>query len=270
MSGRDDTAVSSVFYAPPGKHSGDTLFLPPDEAHHALRVRRIHPNEELVVVDGEGGWFRAVQAGNGAAPCPPGHLPLRILVERREVGESHWRLTLAQAVAKGKAFDTLVEKATELGVAAILPLITERVVARRDPGESAGRRERWQRIALAAMKQCGRSRLPGILEPIRLADLAGRFREYDAVVCASCLETSRTVEEAIRRSGEERDIPTSILALVGPEGGFTAQEEELAVAAGAIPITLGPRTLRTETAGAVIAALVAAALQARVCGPVSR
>lgn len=279
--GRGESAVSSVFYAPPEKRAGDAIYLPPDEAHHAMRVRRIRPDDVLVVVDGEGGWYRAVAAGSSRDPRRAGgadaaatagrgepgagfagHLPLRIVEERREIGESPWRLTLAVAVPKGKAFETVVEKATELGVAAIVPLTTARVVVRREPGEGGGRQDRWQRIALAAMKQCGRSRLPGIQDPMRLADLAGRFSGFSAVLIASGPEESRTVESAIRELAPDRAAPgaPSLLALVGPEGGFTSEEEELAIGAGAAAVTLGPRTLRTETAAVAIAALVESAM----------
>lgn len=105
-------------YAPASERDGETILLPPDEAHHALRVRRLRPTEAVAVVDGEGGWYRCVadgagQAERGARGTPT--LRVRILEERREVGEPAWHLTLAQAVGKARKFELVVEKGTESG-----------------------------------------------------------------------------------------------------------------------------------------------------------
>jgi len=288
MSPKDRTTAGSL-YAPPEAREGDTLFLPPDEAHHALRVKRIRPDEELIVVDGAGRWYRTVVQGgsrdqitrglstaartarpgkNGRAYPPDGDaggslekaLPLRILETRENVGESGYRITLGQAVGKGRTFESVVEKGTELGVARFIPLSTDRVVVRPNSATVKARRQRWQRLALSAMKQCGRSRWPEVEAPRSLQELRTEFDRYDAVLLAWNPEEEMTVGEALSRAGFSHGSSPSVLALVGPEGGFTDEEVRTALAAGARAVTLGPRVLRTETAGMVMVALVGAAL----------
>ena len=254
-------------FAPPECWNGQHIVLPPEEAHHALRVRRVRPGEEMTVVDGLGRWGRTVAAGaevqeRGGRGAPT--LRVRILEERRDVGEPAWRLTLAQGVGKSRKFDLVVEKATELGAAAFIPLSTDReIVPARSPG-ALTRHERWRRIAIAAMKQCGRSRLPDIAMPHTMAELAPRFREFDITLVAWEHEEFTTIPAALRAGGIRPGEPSRILVMVGPEGGFTSNEIEAAIEAGAATVTLGPRRLRTETAGFVVPALVGAALDASI------
>jgi 16S rRNA (uracil1498-N3)-methyltransferase len=252
-------------YATPEWRQGDQIVLPPEEAHHALRVRRIRPGEEMIVVDGEGGWCRTVAEGaamheRGGRGAPT--LRVRILEERHEVGEPPWRLTIAQGVGKGRKFDFVVEKATELGAAAFIPLSTDReIVPMRSPG-ALTRHERWRRIAVAAMKQCGRSRLPDIEMPQSMHELAPRFKDFDLALVAWEHEELTTIPAALRAAEIAPGTPCRILIMVGPEGGFTSNEIETAIEAGAVMVTLGERRLRTETAGFVVAALVGASLDA--------
>jgi len=154
-----EAAVSGSFYAPPESCDGRTIRLPAEEVHHAFRARRLRPDEEIIVVDGTGGWYRAVVEGSrtdarGAGPRRPadaGFLSLTILEERREVGESPWHLTLAQAVGKGRKFELVVEKGTELGVSTFIPLSTDREIVTVSSAGLERRRQRWQRIAHAAL-----------------------------------------------------------------------------------------------------------------------
>jgi 16S rRNA (uracil1498-N3)-methyltransferase len=150
-------------------------------------------------------------------------------------------LVLAPALLKGPRMDTLVEKVTELGVARLAPVLTERVVAR---GEH---RERWERIAAAAAKQCGRTRLPVLVPPCPLAE---RLSEPGPAVRLIAWEAERTT-----RIGDLPATADAALLVTGPEGGFTADEIALARAVGCRPVGLGARILRAETAAIVAVAL---------------
>jgi 16S rRNA (uracil1498-N3)-methyltransferase len=217
------------------------LVIPPTEAKHA-RVARVVMGEPIEVLDLDGG------VGIGRLVCWNG-ASCRVAVDRveRERGELAAPVVLAVGVLHTAAFDWLVEKATELGATAILPVISERVQGRRHDA----RVERWQRIAEAAVAQCGRSRPPRIGEPLRLAALLAEARGARLVADVGA-EPLRDL--AVDEAG--------VTLLVGPEGGLTDREVAAAYAAGFRGLPLGPRTLRAETAAlaslAVVGALFAA------------
>jgi 16S rRNA (uracil1498-N3)-methyltransferase len=219
------------FLVPQPAREGSDVELDPAEAKHA-RVRRIRRGEEIVVLDGRGWSAFAVVDTVGARA-----LRVRIVRERPERhGESSLDLTLAVALLKSDRFDWLIEKATELGVTRMRPFASRFSLAR----PSAARRERWRQIALAATKQCGRSVPPEVHPPVA----------FDAVLRqiggTKYLFTEGT--EIARRQPDEPIPPQSVSILIGPEGGFTDEECSAAEAAGCRRISLGPRTLRAETA----------------------
>jgi 16S rRNA (uracil1498-N3)-methyltransferase len=159
-------------------------------------------------------------------------------------------LTLAQAVLKGSSMDDVVRDATMMGVAAILPLVTEHTIARR--AASSHGAERWRRVAIASVKQCRRARVPDIAEPVSFDAFLAQRREGTALLL---------VEPSVGgvKPSRVRDLsqqPQSATLVVGPEGGWAPQEVQAAVAAGFVAITLGPLTLRAESAAfAALAAL---------------
>ena len=235
------------FYVDPEAVHGESLILEGEEAHH-LRVRRYRTGDTIDVIDGAGTFFgaRIESLEKDEATCT-------ILSRHPEKGENSVELWLAVSLLKGQGrFDSLVEKATEVGVAAISPMVTERTVAQ--PG-SARKPDRWQRVALAGAKQCGRSRVPRL-------DGAGGFAEVLELYSRECSKLllatpsiSHTVVEASPRHFE--NTPGARLGLlIGPEGGFTAEEEQAAFDAGATPYSWGSRTFRTDTASVVLSALV--------------
>ncbi len=194
--------------------------LPRAEAHHARHVLRLKPGNEITVFDGRGRQARCRLTETGS---------LEIL-ERSITPPPPCRITLAQAITK-KHMDFIVQKATELGVAAIIPLITERTIARPDKSD------RWREIALEACKQSGNNWLPDISVPRPLARVV--TGSYDLKLIAAL--TPGTVPLRVQRV-------RSVLLLIGPEGDFTPAEVEQARAAGCVPVSLGPLTLRAETA----------------------
>ncbi len=241
----------TAHYAPPSFVEGERLRLPEEEARHAVRVLRRRPGDEVVVVDGEGGWYR-VRLDRVDRKHASG-----IILERREnVGEPDDELVVGIAVLKNpNRFETFLEKAVELGVTAVAPLLTARTE------KAAVKAARAHRIMVAAMKQCGRSRLPRLApaEPFA-AFLEGEPAEL-GVICHEKTGAEAGILPALRA----RPAARRVCVLVGPEGGFTDDEVEAAERAGYRAVSLGPRRLRAETAGiaAVAAVMLARSDEAR-------
>ena len=235
--------MPSFLVRPEDVESG-TLVLRDAEAQHLVRARRHRAGDEIDVIDGRGRFYRAriTSTERGAVHCD-------VLACEEEVGESRVRLSLAPALTKGQRFDFVVEKATEVGVAHIAPVLTQRGIVR---PRSENRLERWQRLAQAAAKQCGRSRLPTICRPEPLAAVFGRLKEQSDVVL---MATPSGSEGALRPCLAGRRA-TRVGLLVGPEGGFSPAEQLHAQEAGAEVFCWGRRALRADTASIVLAALV--------------
>lgn len=168
------------------------------------------------------------------------------------------RVTLAVAVPQGDRWDWLVEKATEAGAAEVWPVLFARGVVRPDPA----RRERWERIAREACKQCGRSVLPGVPGPVALRDALPRLRALGPLFLGEPGPSARPLPEAFRAAG----CPAACSVLVGPEGGLEAWEEDEAASAEAVRVSLGPYVLRTETAALAAVVAVRAAAVGRCAG----
>ncbi|HZQ62693.1 MAG TPA: 16S rRNA (uracil(1498)-N(3))-methyltransferase [Casimicrobiaceae bacterium] len=222
---------------------GSTIELPPAVTHHATRVVRMGVGDAITLFDGTGGEYEAQLVGvdrRGAHARIDRFSP----VER----ESSLSVTLVLAIVASDAMDYAVRKAVELGVHAIIPVVTSRS-APMPPGPRADKRvAHWNEIAIAACEQCGRNRVPEVSAPINLGDYAPADDEK-LFVCAP------EDAAAIGSASAERSCAVAI----GPEGGFTRVETEALDRRGATRVSLGPRILRTETA--VCAAL--AVLQAR-------
>ncbi|MDK2855823.1 MAG: rRNA (uracil1498-N3)-methyltransferase [Bacillota bacterium] len=236
------------FYAPPEHFTGGRVHLSAEEAHHVCRVLRLGPGAQVYVFDGLGREYLVeIEIANGRAVSG------RILAELPQGREAPLALTLAQGLAKGDKLELVIQKATEIGVQAVIPLHTARSVVK--PSEGTRRTERWQRIAREATKQCGRAFVPRIESITTLRALSERFGEFDAVFIFWEEERARRLKAALAELAERGSV-RRLLILVGPEGGFTPDEVGLVVEAGALPVTLGPRILRTETAGLVAASII--------------
>jgi 16S rRNA (uracil1498-N3)-methyltransferase len=237
--------MTTTFYAPPDRFSGTRIELPEDEARHAVRVLRHRAGDEIVVVDGAGGRFRVRLAeadGNRAAGD--------IVSEERDAGEPAYRLTIGLGLLKNPSrFETFAEKAVELGVAEIAPLVTERAE------RASVKHARIENILVAAMKQSGRSRLPVLAEPRPLRAML----EAEGGLKLICHEASAP-EDALVARLRQHTPPAAVTVLVGPEGGFSHGEIEAAISAGWLVTSLGPRRLRAETAALAAAAGVSLVL----------
>ena len=232
------------FYAPQIAFAPDgrAVSLSADEARHARGVLRLQPGDEVYVFDGAGKEFRcAVRefVHDGAA--------LKVLEEVEPARpESSLNLTLGIALLKGEKFDLVVQKATELGAARIVPVATSRADVRIRDGDEAKRKvTRWQRIALEAAKQCGRARMLEIEEPVAFKVLIDRPAEERELRLMFAERDGSSLAE-VARNPQSGSVKVS--ALVGPEGGWADEDIDLAREAGWRIVTLGGRTLRAETA----------------------
>ncbi len=228
--------MSARFLVSPERLSGSRAVLTGTELHH-LRVRRLHAGSEVVLSDGLGhqrtGVVVALERQQAVVVLRPEEPPER---------ESRLRLVLAQAALKADKMDLIVEKATELGVSEIVVFNCERSIGHPSPH----RRARWQRIACGAMKQSQRSTAPALVGPISFEQLLSRPEPLRLLFWEG---------EFVASLADVNGAPGAILAVVGPEGGFSAAEVEQASACGFHAVGLGPRTLRAETAAVVAAAL---------------
>jgi len=219
------------------------LCLTGSEAHHARHVLRARRGERVVVLDGAGHEFLCeVQESDRDKTR-------LAVVEKRCHPAPPNRITLLQAVPKGKLMEAIVQKATELGVSRIIPLLTERVVAHYDDEDAAHRASKWQLVAREAIKQCGSPWLPEIEPPATPEGFLARKEAFEMPLIASLASGSRPAREYFStfRATHNR-MPKSVCIWIGPEGDFTSHETEAIKSEGALPITLGPLILRAETA----------------------
>jgi 16S rRNA (uracil1498-N3)-methyltransferase len=227
-------------YVDAALESDARLVLSGSAAGHLSRVLRLRPGAALTLFNGQGGEYAAgierVQ-GSRVTVAVGAHQPL----ER----ESPFPLTLAQGVSRGERMDLVVQKATELGVSRLVPVLTERSIVRLDEERSDRKSSHWRAIAIAACEQCGRNRLPEVTLPARLAEFLRGSAADDTKVLLSP-EATRRIEDVPRPQ-------RGATVLIGPEGGLTDEEQQSALANGFVAVRLGPRVLRTETAA--IAAL---------------
>jgi len=231
------------FYLPIEQENGSSVVLTGGEAHHGLRVLRIRKGEEVTVLDGKGHLYLCVVSDTG-------HDAIRLELKRKIFVEpqSH-RITLVQAIPKGKIFDSIVQKATELGAFRVTPLLSERVLTQLDQNKSGNRVEHWRAVAIEAIKQCGSAWLPQIEAPVSPRVLLSRRESFDLFFIASLGDDARHPREWFCKFQKEQNRkPASICVWVGPEGDFSPDELAAAKAAGAAPITLGRLVLRSETA----------------------
>ncbi len=231
------------FFLPAEQCQPPVLSLTGGEAHYALQVLRIRRGERVSVLDGAGTEYRCE-----VQDCRRGQVDLKV-VERSSVPRLPWQITLLQALPKGKLFESIIQKATELGVARVVPLLSERVVAHLDAGEAAEKRDKWQTVAIEAIKQCGSAWLPKVETPITPHDFLSRNEPVELAMVGSLQPGSRHPRQYFQEfEREHHRRPELVSVWVGPEGDFTPAELELIQAAGAKPITLGRLVLRTETA----------------------
>jgi len=226
--------------------TGGTVLLDGERAHYIGRVLRARPGDDIWLFNGDGHEFRAaieridrstVALAVGAMTTPASESPLE--------------LRLVQGISKGERMDTVVQKATELGVTRISPVHSEFSVVRLDTARTRTRLKHWQRIAQSACEQCGRTVPPRIDAPQTLADACGASASHAVTRLALAPDAAAPLQTMAPPAAR-------VELLVGPEGGLSDAELELAARTGFTAVSLGPRVLRTETAAIVALALLQA------------
>ena len=220
---------------------GDVVALSRDESHHLKDVRRVDIGGRVVLFDGSGTDYVGRVAGLGRDG-----VTVEIVEVRANDREAAVAVTLAVSVVKAGPTDQLVNTCTQLGMRRLVPIITERSVVK--PG--ANRIERWRRIAITACKQCGRSIVPEIELATSFADVLESVTRHEVAVIASMGPDAQPLLAAMPRACR------TALCLIGPEGGFTDEEESAATDAGCLPVSLSRSILRTETAAAAALAII--------------
>ena len=237
---------SHRFHLPAAEWSEGALTLRGDEAHHCASVMRCAVGDRVVIFDGQG------QEAGGSIESAS-NAEVVVSVRTRELTpRPPAALTLCQSVPKGKNMDLIVQKATELGVSRIVPLLSDRTVVRLEGAELEKKRAKWQRVALEACKQCGQNWLPEVAAPVSVGDfLRGEGAdsgEAELRLVAAIDDRARSLKEILADNGDEADVATAASIMIGPEGDFTPAELDAAMNAGFRPMSLGPIVLRSETA----------------------
>jgi 16S rRNA (uracil1498-N3)-methyltransferase len=238
-------------YVPEPLAVGNEVPLPEQAGTHLTRVLRLEEGAPLTLFNGAGGEYSATL---GARHGKSGRSTARVVSHDPVERESPLSITLLQGVARGERMDLIVQKATELGIARIVPVLAERSVVRVDSKQRARKQEHWQGIVIAACEQCGRNRVPIVDEPMPLGDALAKL-PADSARALLAADAGQSLADFAAR-GARRPLAL----LIGPEGGLADNERQFAAARGFQDCRLGPRILRTETAGlAALATLQAVA-----------
>lgn len=215
--------------------SGAETMLPTAGAYHVARVLRMREGAPLSVFDGAGAEFLAeITRVDGD------RVSVRIGQPMATTTESPLRITLVQGVSRSERMDWTLQKATELGVAAIAPVLSARSVVRLDEKQTERKQSHWRGIVIGACEQCGRAKLPSVASPVTLRNYLANTRKEGLRLVLSPSAPGSLAGLA--------SLPTKVELLIGPEGGLDDDELTMANKAGFTPVRLGPRVLRTETA----------------------
>jgi 16S rRNA (uracil1498-N3)-methyltransferase len=244
------------FYLPSSQCQGTILRLTGPEAHHARQVVRIRRGERVVLLDGAGHEFLCA-----VEDYDRDQVRLTVLETHSHLPPP-CRVTLLQAMPKGKILEAIIQKATELGALRVVPLLSERVVAQLDEQSSAHKAAKLQSVAIEAIKQCGSPWLPQIDPPLTPSQFLARHEAFELPLIASLQSGSRSPRDYFRAfHAQHGRSPKSVCVWIGPEGDFTPAETEAIQRHGALPITLGLLVLRTETAAIYCLAIINYELQ---------
>lgn len=221
---------------------GELVNLPSSAVQHVVKVLRLRSGAPLTLFDGRGGEYKAV-----LETIERRSATARVGEHRRVERESPCHTTLLQGLARGERMDWILQKATELGVSRIIPLVTRRSVVQLDEARSETRLAHWQGVIAAACEQCGRNTLPQIHPPLALPEACAKLHTEQASTARWLFapDAARTLGSGI----DELDATSPVVQmLIGPEGGLDEEEIALAAHVGFTALRLGPRILRTETA----------------------
>lgn len=227
--------------------SNDKITIIGEDVSHISRVLRLRCNDEILISDGEcNEYFCSIES-----ICKT-QVICNILKRRLNKTESPLKITLFQGLPKSQKMDLIIQKCVEIGVYSIQPVITERVVVKVEYKDIKNKLDRWRRIALEAAKQSKRGIIPQVLEPVNFEDAISKLTQMDVSVVPYEREESRGLKSVIKDLKKIDDIGI----FIGPEGGFSDIEIDECIKNSIFPVTLGPRIMRTETAGFVTSSII--------------
>ena len=244
------------FHCPTTLHSGDELELPAGTARH-VQVRRMQPDDLITLFNGDGGEFKATILRMGRSD-----VAVRVGDKTEPSRELKVRVNLWSGITANERMDWLVEKATELGASSLLPITAERSVLKLKGERSDKKLAHWQAVAVAASEQCGRNQVMAVTSPLSLMEAlqaAKPKQAFEARWILSLAADTKTIAAAFADAqSSAQPWPLEVTVLSGPEGGLSPSEEAQALAAGFVPVTLGPRVLRAETAPVAVLSVLGA------------
>ena len=244
------------FHCPTALSLGDELELPAGTARH-VQVRRMQPDDVITLFNGEGGEFKATILRMGRSD-----VAVRVGEKTDASRELNVHVNLWCGITANERMDWLVEKATELGAIRLLPIAAERSVLKLKGERSDKKLAHWQAVAVAASEQCGRNQVMAVTTPLTLPQALLETKSNQAFKARwilSLAEGAKTVGAAFAEAlSSAQSLPLEITVLSGPEGGLSPSEEALALAAGFVPVTLGARVLRAETAPVAVVSVLGA------------
>lgn len=238
------------FFITPEAISGNRAVIQGQEARHLATVLRLVPGDTVELVDGKGTMVRAE-----IETISPQNINLVIIEESSTKSESPVHITIAQGMLKDKKMDMLIRHLTELGICEWIPFVSSRSIPKPDSKRLMARMERWNKIAMEALKQCGRSVVPIIGKSVQFTEILEMGSDFDQKI--AFWENAATPIACAREHGQKHGIepPKRIIVMIGPEGGFSKEEIEAAKENGFTAYSLGPRILRAETASITAATL---------------
>lgn len=241
------------YFVTPEQFSGDTVKIDGEDARHIAKVMRGKAGDKLIVSDGI-----AREALVEIASIEIGEVTASVLEVLDMTQEPSVKITVAQSLPKGDKMETVIQKCTEIGAVAFVPFLSERTIVQYDERKESKRLERWRKISKEAAEQAHRNRIPAVHSSLSWKQLLQSFGGYGAVYFCYEKEEGLQLRSAVAPwvSSLSAESSRTVLVVVGPEGGFSVEEALEAEAAGAVPVGLGRRILRCETAGMVAAACI--------------
>jgi len=235
------------FFLDREKILSDRPTLTGPDVKHIRTVLRLKPGDEIFLFDGRGLEYQA-----RIAASTPKAIVLSVLERFSSISESPVEITIGQALLKAGKMDRIVRQVTELGIYALIPLLAKRSVPTPEPERWAEKEQRWETIARESLKQCGRSQIPRVGPPASFEGLVGTSKAYDLRII---FHHGNSGLKSQPYPSDARDV-RKVLALIGPEGGFTPDEVKLALKCGFVCVPLGPRILKADTAALAACAIL--------------
>jgi 16S rRNA (uracil1498-N3)-methyltransferase len=230
------------FYLPASSWNLENLVLTGEEAHHCLDVMRCREGDRVILFNGAG-----TEAETEITGTTKGTVTVKATLVS-ETARPPAILTLGQAIPKGKNMDLIIQKATELGVSRIVPLLSERTVVQLDGEDPAKKQQKWQRVAIEACKQCGQNWIPVVDAPVKVETFVRQAKDALRLIAAISPDASSLKTILTSREGDGIARPDAATLMIGPEGDFTPAEISQALSSGFTSLSLGPIILRSETA----------------------